>query len=123
MGHRVAMKMLFFNVLSNAIHFTQAGQEPEVRLSAEEEGGYLHLVVSDNGIGMDEEHLEAVFRPFRRLHSRSEFTGVGLGLSLSRRAVEFSGGKIWLDSTPERGTRVHIRLPLAPRGEMLQEAG
>ncbi len=123
MGHRVAMKMLFFNVLSNAIHYTPAGQAPEVSLTAEEQGGYLHLVISDNGIGMDEEHLEAVFRPFRRLHPRSEFPGVGLGLSLSRRAVEFSGGEIWLDSTPDHGTRVHIRLPLALQGEMLQQAG
>jgi signal transduction histidine kinase len=71
--------------------------------------------VKDNGIGISEDMSDIIFEPFRRLHTRSEFTGTGLGLSISKRIVETHNGEIWLDHNTDKkeGSLFKIKLPLA----------
>ena len=71
----------------------------------------------DNGIGIPREEHEAVFALFRRLHSRKKYDGIGLGLAIVRKIVDAHDGRIEVSSTPGRGTRFRVTLPVTGRQE------
>jgi signal transduction histidine kinase len=72
--------------------------------------------VEDNGIGIDAVYAERVFAPFKRLHGLGEYPGVGLGLSVCKRAVERLGGRIWVDTASDGGSTFSFTIPDAPEG-------
>src|SRR5262249_46935488 len=102
---RVRVGEIFYNLVANAVKYN-AKAEKWVEIgcaSWPEEDGAVRQVfyVKDNGIGVPEEHREAVFRIFRRLHGREEYGGgTGAGLTIVRTIVERHGGSIWIDSQP-----------------------
>lgn len=106
---RTLITQLFQNLIGNALKFVR-GRAPDIRVTCAREGGQVVLGVRDNGIGIDPEHCERVFAPFKRLHSRGEFEGTGIGLSIVRKAVERHGGRIWIESSPGQGS--HFRFTL-----------
>jgi signal transduction histidine kinase len=71
------------------------------------------VVVSDNGIGIEPDYLEEIFKPLVRLHTSAEYAGSGLGLTLARKAVTAQGGTIWCSSKIGIGSEFSVRLPLA----------
>lgn len=108
---------ILLNFLSNAVKFTERG---EVVLSIETEAiadGYatLHFSVRDTGVGMTDEQVENVFKPFTQADPSTtrRFGGTGLGLSISRSLADLLGGRIWIESTPGKGSTFHFRLQLA----------
>jgi light-regulated signal transduction histidine kinase (bacteriophytochrome) len=111
MAHRSQLRKVFINLLCNALKF--AGDEPpEVRISAERDGECWHFSVADNGIGIPPHHHDRVFEPFKRLHSREDYSGSGIGLTICRRIVERHGGRIWVESgRTVRGTVFHFTIP------------
>ena len=108
------LKQIMFNLLSNAIKFTPEGGA--VNVSAVRDGGFIEITVADTGIGIKEEYILKLFRPFSQLDSTytREYEGTGLGLALTRRLVELHGGKIWVESEFGRGSRFSFTLPLNP---------
>ena len=68
-----------------------------MHISAESKDGEWEFAVSDNGIGISDENTEMIFAVFKRLHTREEYPGNGIGLSLCKKIVERHGGKIWVD--------------------------
>lgn len=101
---------LFQNLIANSLKFR--GKEPPlVNILAVREGEFWHLSVSDNGIGIDSKYFERIFVVFKRLHSRDEYPGTGIGLASCKKIVERHGGQIWLESTLHRGTTFHFTLP------------
>ena len=106
-----AVKQVIVNVLANAVKFTPANGEIQVRCA--EEDGAVRVSIQDSGIGIAEEHLESVFEAFHQGDAKlaRQFVGTGLGLSVCRRLVEMHGGRIWLESTPDIGTTVFFHLP------------
>lgn len=108
------LTQLFQNLIGNAIKFRGA-EPPLVRVTAEKIGREQVFSISDNGIGIAPEHADLVFVIFKRLHTRSEYAGNGIGLSICKKIVEQQGGKIWMESEVGRGSTFKFTLPVCER--------
>ncbi len=107
-GDQTQLVQLFQNLLANAIKFRRE-EPPKVRIRASPDGGCWQFAVSDNGVGIPEEHFDRIFRAFQRLHGH-EYPGTGIGLAICKKIVERHGGRIWLDSTEGQGTTFYFTL-------------
>lgn len=107
------VRLLSRNLLDNALRYNPTDADP-VEVNVNRQHDRLMLSVWDHGPGIPAEHLDYVTEPFYRADpARSRATGgVGLGLYLCRRVVEAHGGKLTIDSAPERGTTIRVALPL-----------
>ncbi len=108
-GDRTVLTQLYQNLLSNALKFVEKGT-PVVRFTANNDDGTWILGVQDNGIGMKPEFSEEVFKPFKRLHNRTEYAGTGVGLSICKKAVTRHGGRIWVESDLGQGSHFKFTL-------------
>lgn len=109
-GDRIQLMRVFQNLISNAIKF-QKHKVPVVSISAKRQAGFFLFSVKDNGIGIDPKHFDSIFVIFKRLHSREEFKGSGVGLSVCKKIVESHGGKIWVKSESGKGTTFNFTIP------------
>ena len=111
-GDRVTLTEVFENLIGNAMKFH--GRElPVIHVGAERRGPDWCLWVRDNGIGIGSRFAERIFEPFRRLHTRDEYSGTGIGLAICRKIVERHGGRIWMESEPDKGSTFFFTLPAA----------
>lgn len=108
-----ALKQVMLNLLSNALKFTPRGGR--VAVQAVREGGRVRVSVADNGIGISEEDLARLARPFEQAESQLVKTqqGSGLGLALTKSLVELHGGRLELSSEPNVGTTASFTLPVS----------
>lgn len=106
----VALKILFQNLLSNALKYQQDDNQPNIEISAEEESTSWLFSFSDNGIGIDPEYHEQIFSIFKRLHPREEIPGNGMGLAICKKIVEQHGGKIWVESKSQQGSTFYFTI-------------
>lgn len=110
MGDATLLVQLLQNLVSNAIRY--CADRPEVRVSAESDGAICRLALQDNGPGVDPEHREVIFQPFKRLVGRG-VEGTGLGLAICRRIAQLHGGAIWCEGKEPVGSTFIVELPLA----------
>jgi signal transduction histidine kinase len=104
---------VFQNLIGNAIHYRRKDVPPRITVTAAPQGAHHWLFsVADNGMGIAQEHTEAIFRPFKRLHG-PDVAGSGMGLAICRRIVERAEGSIWVDSRPGQGSTFYFLLPQA----------
>jgi two-component system CheB/CheR fusion protein len=102
--------LVFQNLVSNAIKYRRKDVPLSIHVSADADVNVCTVSVRDNGLGIEAEHLDAVFAPFKRLHS-AEIPGSGLGLAICRRVVERYGGRIWVESEYGLGSTFRFTLP------------
>jgi signal transduction histidine kinase len=103
------MGRVFINLIKNALEAMPDDRLPhiEVHLKREEEG-LVHISIEDNGMGIPEDVQEKLFTP--KFTTKS--SGSGIGLALSKRAIEHAGGRIWFETEEDLGTTFFIELPL-----------
>jgi light-regulated signal transduction histidine kinase (bacteriophytochrome) len=110
-GNSGRIAQVFQNLIGNAIKFRHPAQPATVHVSAMPQPGEWLFTVDDNGIGIDSQYLERIFVIFQRLHTRAEYPGTGIGLSICKKVVERHGGRIWVESRPGEGSRFHFTFP------------
>jgi len=109
-GNRTMICLVLQNLIGNAVKFCRDGT-PQVHVSCETTGKEHVFTVEDNGIGVDPDRAEDIFRAFTRLHNRKEYPGSGIGLATCRRIVERHGGRIWAQPGPVEGSLFRFTLP------------
>jgi light-regulated signal transduction histidine kinase (bacteriophytochrome) len=107
------LAQLYQNLIGNALKFRRPGVPPEIHLGAASDGSHCALAVRDNGIGIEPRYTERIFAIFQRLHTRTEYPGTGIGLSICKTIVERNGGRIWVESERGTGSTFRFTLPRA----------
>ena len=102
---------VFQNLLSNALKFS-GGKPPRIVITCTRDGPFWLFSFSDNGIGIEPEYAERIFVIFQRLNERSAYPGTGIGLAMTRKIIEYFGGRIWLDTSYADGSRFLFTLPM-----------
>ncbi len=111
LGNRAHMKILFQNLISNALKFNdQERPTVEIGFLNTENNSYLFFV-RDNGIGIQKDFYEKIFVIFQRLHPREEYEGSGAGLAIVKKIIEMHKGTIWVESLPGQGSTFYFTLP------------
>jgi len=126
-GNEIQYRQLFKNLLENAIKFSKKNETVKIDLLAEavtrdeknifhlpEEKNYYKIEICDNGIGFNNAYAEKIFEPFVRLHSKSDYEGNGLGLSICKKIVANHNGIIYAEGNEETGSRFILILPETP---------
>jgi light-regulated signal transduction histidine kinase (bacteriophytochrome) len=109
-GNATDLKLLFQNLISNAIKFRKQDCNPEIQIRVEQKAGYWQFSFTDNGIGMHPQFHATIFGLFKRLHTRDQYEGSGIGLARCKKIAELHGGKIWVDSAPGQGSTFYFTI-------------
>lgn len=112
LGNESLLTQCFSNLLGNAVKFVAPGARPNVRVWSETKGGFARIWVEDKGIGIPKHAQSRLFGMFQKLDNQYE--GTGIGLAIVRRVVERMGGKVDVESEPDRGSRFWVELRVAP---------
>ncbi|NNC28844.1 PAS domain S-box protein [Longimicrobium terrae] len=115
-GDAVQLGQVLQNLVANAVKF-HGDAPPRVHVGAERNGAEWVIRVRDNGIGIAPEYAQRIFVIFQRLHTRAEYPGTGIGLSICKKIVERHGGRIWVESAPDGGSVFSFTLPATSEAE------
>jgi len=110
-GDSFQLLQLFQNLIGNAIKY-RSSEAPIVRVSASRQGDSWVFSVQDNGIGIAEQYHPRIFQLFQRLHSQKQYSGTGIGLAICQRIVDRHGGRLWVESEPNRGSTFYFSIPI-----------
>ena len=109
-GDESQLVQLLQNLAGNALKF-HGGSPPRVHVSSAEKENEFEISVQDNGIGIEPQYFERIFMVFQRLHDKGQYPGTGIGLAICKKVVDRHGGRIWVESTPGKGSCFRFTLP------------
>jgi light-regulated signal transduction histidine kinase (bacteriophytochrome) len=114
-GDPLQLTQVFQNLIANALKF-HGEQPPSIQIEANRQNEHWVFSVRDNGIGIESKDFDRIFVIFQRLHTRQEYSGTGMGLSICKKIVERHGGRIWVESAPRKGSTFYFTLPVMRNG-------
>ena len=114
LGDEILIYQIFLNLLDNALTYCQPGSPPVVEIDFEAAPGEVTVRVTDHGIGIAPDQLEAIFGVFQRLHSQEAYSGTGIGLATVRRSAELIGARVAVTSVPGSGSTFSVILKRSP---------
>ena len=110
-GHATLVEQVILNLVNNSLKFMPENVCPVIKIACKEyDENYVLISVEDNGIGIDKKYHDTIFNIFRKLHSKGEYKGNGIGLSTCKKIVESCGGTMWLESELGKGTTFFFTL-------------
>lgn len=111
-GDEARLQQIMYNILGNSIKFTKEGY---IKVTAEEKNDFIEICIEDTGIGISNDKLEDIFKPFEQVEesSQREFGGTGLGLSITKKLIELHGGSICIESEVGKGSKFYFKLKKA----------
>jgi signal transduction histidine kinase len=119
MADPLQMRQLFQNIIGNSLKYHHPDRAPEIRISrgsvpeGYDSATHVAISIKDNGIGFKKEYQEKIFDIFQRLHTRQQFKGTGIGLSICKKIVERHHGRITASAVPGLGAEFIVILPLS----------
>ncbi len=113
---RAMLRVVYVNLISNAVKFTKKTLKPEIIISHEFRDGENIFFVRDNGAGFDMQYADKLFGVFQRLHSDKDFSGTGIGLAMVKNIIERHKGRVWAESEPGKGSCFYFVLSNAKTG-------
>jgi PAS domain S-box-containing protein len=115
-GDRAMLRVVYVNLISNAIKFSKKKANPEIILGHEIIDGMDTFFVRDNGVGFNMEYAPKLFGLFQRIHNDRDFSGTGIGLAMVKNIIERHNGRIWAESEPDKGACFYFVLPGSETG-------
>jgi light-regulated signal transduction histidine kinase (bacteriophytochrome) len=110
-GEAGQLAQVLQNLIANGMKFTADGVRPKVHVSAEHNGDRVRISVRDNGIGVDTDRADQIFKMFQRLHSSDEYPGTGIGLAIAKKIIDRHNGQITVESAPGGGSVFTFDIP------------
>jgi PAS domain S-box-containing protein len=111
LGYKTPIRQLFQNIISNGLKYHKNDIKPIINIRVIKSIKEWEFIISDNGIGIEEQYFSKIFEIFQRLHNKDEYSGTGIGLAITRKIIDNLGGKIWLTSEYGVGSSFHFTIP------------
>jgi len=111
LGDHVQLVQVLQNLIGNSIKY-RSEETPRIHVAAQKQANEVVIHVSDNGIGIDPSYSEGIFKLFKRLHARQDYSGNGVGLATCRKIVQRHGGRIWVESNVGKGASFYFTIPV-----------
>ena len=108
---RSPLRQLIQNLIGNAIKYQRQGIKPIIVVQAEEMSDHWKFMIKDNGIGIEPEYYDRIFKIFQRLHNKEEYSGTGIGLAIAKKIVTALGGEIWIEQNRGSGSIFNFTIP------------
>jgi light-regulated signal transduction histidine kinase (bacteriophytochrome) len=108
---KIAIEQVFSNYISNAIKYNSSA-EPTIAITYQKKENFYEFCVEDNGPGIEKEFHEKIFVIFQTLQSRDTFESTGVGLAIVKKMVEEKGGKVWIESEKDAGSKFYFSWPI-----------
>jgi len=109
-ANKTHLKQIFQNLISNCLKFSKPKIKLTIKIDSIQRKDEVEFIVTDNGIGIEEDYFNKIFLTFKQLHHKQSFEGTGIGLSICKKIVENYGGKIWVKSKPNKGSSFHFTI-------------
>lgn len=106
------IKQVWVNLITNAVKFSEPKEAPEITIEGHIRSDMAIYSVSDNGVGFNPVYSEKLFKVFNRLHSRADFEGTGVGLSVVKKIIQRHGGKVWANGEENGGATFYFAIPV-----------
>ena len=107
---RAAIRQILQNIISNAVKYHEKDNNPVISIQVTDIKTHWQFAITDNGIGIPEDQQEVIFGIFKRLHSKENYSGTGIGLAICKKIVENYGGNIWVTSTIGKGSTFYFTI-------------